>query len=82
MIRAMAALHLLTTDDLDSATLAQTARDAAGGGTVTALAPVGGDAGVWHASVVGSDDVVRDVRLDLRLRTVAVSELRAARAAA
>jgi len=79
---AMAALHLLTSDDLDSGTLADTARDAAGGGTVTALAPTNADRDVWHASVVGTDHVVREVRLDLRLRTVAVAELHSARAAA
>jgi hypothetical protein len=78
----MAALHLMTSDDLDTATLAETAREAAGGGTVTALAPASTHAGVWHASVVGADHVVRDVRLDLRLRTVAVTALGSVRAAA
>jgi hypothetical protein len=78
----MAALHLMTSDDLDTETLAETARAAVGGGTVTALAPARTDAGVWHASVVGADHIVHDVRLDLRLRTVAVTRLGSSRAAA
>jgi len=78
----MAALHLRTHEDLDSATLARTALEATGGGTVTALAPSGADARVWRASVVGRDRIVRDVHLDLRLRTVTVAELGPALAAA
>jgi hypothetical protein len=78
----MAPLQLRTSDELDRNTLRETALEAAGGGTVIALAQVPGDPEVWRASIVGKDGIVRDIRLDLRLRTVAVAELRSARAAA
>jgi hypothetical protein len=82
MMRAMLSLALRTSDDLDRETLRETALEAAGGGSVIALAQVPGDPEVWRASVVGRDGIVRDIRLDLRLRTVAVAELRSVRAAA
>jgi len=78
----MPALHLHTADELDRATLAETALAATGGGTVTALAPATPDGDVWRAAVVGADGIVRAVRLDLRLRTVVVAEVGSARAAA
>jgi hypothetical protein len=78
----MPALHLLTVEDLDRHTLAETALEASGGGVITSLAPATPDAEVWRASVIGTDGIVRAVRLDLRLRTVAVAELHPARAVA
>jgi hypothetical protein len=78
----MAPLHLRTHEDLDPETLAQTALEATGGGTVTALARSGTDPRIWRASVVGRDRIVRDVHLDVRLRSVTVAELGSALAAA
>lgn len=55
----------------DLITLAQTARDAAGGGVVVSLSPEGADALAWRAVVAGRHGR-RAVRLDLVLGTVEV----------
>ena len=78
----MPALHLLTAEDLDRRTLAETALEAAGGGVITTLSPAAPYGDVWRASVIGKDAIVRAVRLDLRLRTVAVAEIGSATVAA
>lgn len=67
----MTSLTLLPTPaEAHRDTLARTAADAAGGGTVVGLVQLS-DGRVWHATVLTADGVA-DVRLDTVLRSAVV----------
>lgn len=62
--------------------LAATALEAAGGGVVAELAPVGADRRVWRATVAAADGSSCDVRLDAVRRTAEIAPRPAVHAAA
>lgn len=61
-------IHNVSADHRE--TLADTAAQAAGGGTVVGLVQLA-DGRVWHATVLTADGIV-DVRMDTRVRSAVV----------